>query len=132
MQGARFLSTIQLSNLLSFGKEGVRLDLEPLNVLIGPNGAGKSNLVEALTLLAAAPRDLSACIREGGGAAEWIWKGVERTSVAEIIAILSQPELFYRLVFTSVASRFQVQSENLNEGTSPVQGPLYLLGAGKA
>lgn len=133
MQGSRFLSTVQLSNLLSYDGKGTRLDLQPLNVLIGSNGSGKSNLVEALTLLAAAPRNLSARIREGGGSSEWIWKGASGTRVAEIIAILNQPSLFYRLVFTSVASRFQLQSENLNEWTSSAQGgPLYFFGAGKA
>lgn len=28
--------------LLSFGTQGINLDLRPLNVLIGPNGSGKS------------------------------------------------------------------------------------------
>ena len=33
---------ITLQNLLSFGPEGVELELGPLNVPIGPNGSGKS------------------------------------------------------------------------------------------
>ena len=43
--------------------------------MIGPNGSGKSNLIEAISILKAAPGDLSAPIREGGGIAEWVWKG---------------------------------------------------------
>ena len=74
MEGARFLRSIRLENILSFGP-GVEFPLEPLNVLIGPNASGKSNLIEALSLLAAAPRDLQAPIRAGGGVREWLWKG---------------------------------------------------------
>jgi len=36
MQGKKLLHSIRLTNLLSYGSEGVSLDLEPLNVLIGP------------------------------------------------------------------------------------------------
>ena len=75
MQGVRMLRSLRLTNLLSYGSNGTLIDLEPLNVLIGPNASGKSNLIEAVSLLAATPKDLLAPIREGGGAAEWIWKG---------------------------------------------------------
>ena len=51
------------------------LSLEPLNVLIGPNASGKSNLIDALSILKAAPRDLPEPIRQGGGTSEWLWKG---------------------------------------------------------
>ena len=37
---------ISARNLLSFGPDGIDLELGPLNVLIGPNGSGKSNLLE--------------------------------------------------------------------------------------
>ena len=56
MEGKRFLHSIRLQNILSFGPDTPELPLEPLNVLIGPNASGKSNLIEALSLLAAAPR----------------------------------------------------------------------------
>ena len=39
------LRRIHLKNLLSFGPEGIDLDLPRLTVLIGPNGSGKSNLL---------------------------------------------------------------------------------------
>lgn len=58
MEGKRFLRSIELKNILSYGPEGVKLELEPLNVLIGPNASGKSNLIQALRLLQAAPRDI--------------------------------------------------------------------------
>ena len=61
------IQTLRLSGLLSFAPESTPLELRNLNVLIGPNGSGKSNLIEALELLAAMPRDLSATIRDGGG-----------------------------------------------------------------
>jgi recombinational DNA repair ATPase RecF len=51
----RFLRTIKLRNILSFGPDTPELELQSLNVLIGPNGAGKSNLIEAISLLQAAP-----------------------------------------------------------------------------
>lgn len=92
MQGEKLLNSIRLKNLLSYGSEGVSLDLEPLNVLIGPNGSGKSNLIEAISLLAAAPRDLSKPLREGGGTAEWIWKGSERASVASLEVLITYPD----------------------------------------
>ena len=52
MEGFRFIESIRLQNVLSFGPEGVELPLEPLNVLIWPNGSGKSIPIEALTLFA--------------------------------------------------------------------------------
>lgn len=75
MKGVRFIRTIRLENVLSYGPSASEFPLEPLNVLIGPNASGKSNLIDALSLLAAAPRDLQAPIRGGGGVHEWLWKG---------------------------------------------------------
>lgn len=75
MDGFRLLCGLRLSSILSYGPKGEYVSLEPLNVLIGPNGSGKSNLIEAISLLRAAPSDLMSPIRAGGGAPEWIWKG---------------------------------------------------------
>src|SRR5690349_21134254 len=108
MQGKKFLHSIRLKNLLSYGEEGVSLDLEPLNVLIGPNGSGKSNLIEAISLLAAAPRDLLRPFRESGGSSQdWLWKGSEDVPVAELEASVEYtsqsivpPPLIYHLAFT--------------------------------
>ncbi len=67
------IRSIALGNLLSF--RDASLEMEPLNVLIGPNASGKSNLLEAISLLQAAPRDLAAAVRVRGGIREWTWKG---------------------------------------------------------
>ena len=64
-----FIRRIKLKNLLSFGPDTEELELAPLNVLIGPNGSGKSNLIEAIGLLKATPRDLTAPIRVAEGSA---------------------------------------------------------------
>ena len=68
---------LKLSGLLSFGPDGIDLPMERLNVLIGPNGSGKSNLLEAVSLLQAAPRGISEPIARMGGVREWMWKGEE-------------------------------------------------------
>ena len=67
--------SLKLSGLLSFGPDGIDLPLKPLNVLIGPNGSGKSNLLEAISLLQAAPRGISEPMSRTGGVREWTWKG---------------------------------------------------------
>ncbi|HVJ62121.1 MAG TPA: AAA family ATPase [Tahibacter sp.] len=59
------IRSISLKNLLSFGDPGVTLALKPLNVLIGANGSGKSNLIDAISLLQAAPRDIAEPLRDG-------------------------------------------------------------------
>jgi predicted ATPase len=86
----RLLYSLSLRNLLSFGPDTPVLPLTNLNILIGPNGSGKSNLVEALALLRAAPGDLRAVIRHGGGVSEWIWKGNARDA-ASLDVVLSNP-----------------------------------------
>jgi predicted ATPase len=75
MEGKRLLERLRLTNFLSYGPEGVEIDLQPLNVLIGANGSGKSNLIEALSILKAAPTDLEPAIRAAGGMTELCWKG---------------------------------------------------------
>jgi predicted ATPase len=117
MQGKKFLHSIRLKNLLSYGSEGVSLDLEPLNVLIGPNASGKSNLIEAVSLLAAAPRDLPGAFRGGGTPQDWLWKG-SQAAVAEIEASVLYPqkerdpvELAYRITFTASDFRLRILEE---------------------
>ena len=112
------IQTLRLSGLLSFAPDSAPLDLRDLNVLIGPNGSGKSNLIEAIELLAAMPRDLAATIRDGGGAGEWLWKGDDR-GPAEIDAVLNAAPtgrpLRYRLQFDAVQSRVEVTDEAIEE-----------------
>ena len=139
MDGKRFLRSIRLRNILSFGPDTPELPLEPLNVLIGPNASGKSNLIEALSLLAAAPRDLQAPIREGGGVHEWLWKGAERLGSATMDVTLEYPKplqhawqvsktcavdldvkLFgYRLSFKETTQRFDLQDESVEDKNPP-------------
>ena len=125
MDGIRLLHSLGLRNFLSFGDPGVTVPLEPLNVLIGPNCSGKSNLIEAIGLLQAAPKDLMAPIREGGGVAEWLWKAPERAPAAEVVAIAGNPRgkmpLRYKLSFSSVGQRFEVVDEAI-ENERPHDG----------
>jgi hypothetical protein len=37
----------------------------------------RGRFIEAIGLLRAAPKDLAAPLRDGGGVGEWIWKGGE-------------------------------------------------------
>ena len=84
------LKKISAKNVLSFGPDGMELELRPLNVLIGANGSGKSNLLELLNLLRAAPTDLSAPVRESGGVSEWIWRG-DPDAAATVEAVVENP-----------------------------------------
>ena len=83
-----FMHRIKLENILSFGPDAQELELRPLNVLIGPNGSGKSNLIEVIGLLGAAPRDITAPIREGGGGDNWIWRGEPKATEARVEVVV--------------------------------------------
>ena len=85
-----FMHSIKLENILSFGPDAEELALEPLNVLIGPNGSGKSNLIEVIGLLRAAPSDLMAPIREGGGSENWIWRGEPSATEARVEVVIER------------------------------------------
>lgn len=120
MQGKRFLRSIRLQNLLSYGDPGVDLELEPLNVLIGPNASGKSNLIAALSLLAAAPIDIQKPFREGGGVQAWTWKGEKFPVPAhvEVVFDLAFPRdlrLRYELVFDGGSLNSPIFKESLQE-----------------
>ena len=112
MEGMRLIQSIRLENILSFGPDIAELSLEPLNVLIGPNASGKSNLIEALSLFAAAPSDLQEPIRRGGGIRDWLWKGVPSVPTATVeVTFRTQRPLRYRLSFTCSADRFVMIDE---------------------
>ena len=124
MEGKRFIRTIRLQNILSYGPDPVELALGPLNVLIGPNGSGKSNLINVLSVLRGAPRNLPETIRRGGGTGEWLWKGRDRLAPASVeITAEYSPVLMplrYRLAFTEVNHRFELCDEVLeNEAPQP-------------
>lgn len=88
---------LTLKNFLSYGPEGVSVDLLPLNVLIGPNASGKSNLLEALAILRATTGDLPAAIREGGGIQEYLWKGEHGGSVANLQVLATLPVVMHHI-----------------------------------
>ena len=112
------LKSITAKNLLSFGPEGMTLDLEPLNVLIGPNGSGKSNLLEAIGLFQAAPRNLAAPVRRGGGVGEWIWKG-NPDSPASAEVVVSNPkgkqDLRHTIEFAKSSHWFELVDERVED-----------------
>ena len=120
------LKTIKLTNLLSFGAETEITFNTGLNVLIGANGSGKSNLIEAISLLQAMPKDLTKAVRDGGGIQEWLWKG-EENPIAQIEAIMRNPNgqqpLRHTLKFRATNYRIEVISELIeNEKMYPGAG----------
>lgn len=113
-----------LRGLLSFPPDMEPFELQPLNVLIGPNGSGKTNLIEALELLRAMPTDFAAAVRDGGGAAEWLWKGENPVREARIDietdgeAMPTGRPIRYRLDFTEVNDRIEVLEEAMEDAGS--------------
>src|SRR6266511_4021128 len=126
MEPASLIKSILLRDVLSFGENSDGLALGPLNILIGPNGSGKSNVIEALGLLRAAPRDLSAAVREGGGIRDWVWKGQPK-GAALIEVVVNYPAgnmpLRYRLEFREASQRLQIVDERIENETKPVSKP---------
>jgi predicted ATPase len=110
---------LTLRNFLSYGPEGVSVDLLSLNVLIGPNGSGKSNLLEALAILRATAKDLQGAIREGGGIDEYIWKGAGVPVSAILDVLVNDPRPFlsdhiqYRIELARNKTRLDVASEGI-------------------
>jgi predicted ATPase len=122
---ATFIRKIRLDRFLSFAPGSDPLQLHPLNVLIGANGSGKSNLIEAFELLRAMPANFAEAIRDGGGPAEWIWKGGNGARYAEIdveveVRAVGRP-LRHRLAFTPVSQRVEVFDEAIEE-LKPIHG----------
>jgi predicted ATPase len=105
------IKRLTLKKILSFKETTV--ELGPLNVLIGANAVGKSNLIEAISLLQAAPTGIEGQILRGGGIRQWLWLGDrERAQVAEIECelILTRGRQFGPLVY-----RLQFSHGILNE-----------------
>ena len=84
------ISSIKLSNLLSFDPETPALELRPLNILIGANGSGKSNFLDAISLLQAAGQKKleERIVRQGGGVSNWLWQGADKAAKATIDVVL--------------------------------------------
>lgn len=120
MDGKRLIRTVRLENVLSYGPDTSSFVLEPLNVFIGPNASGKSNLIEALSVLAAAPNDIQVPFREGGGAREWLWKGSQSSQPMATIEVTVEDfweknPLRYRLSFSEMMARFWLRDEVIDD-----------------
>ena len=126
MEGWKYLRTIRLHNILSFGPDTPEFSLEPLNVLIGPNASGKSNFIEALSLLHSARRDIQTPIRQSGGAGDWIWKGPAHDQYATIEVTAEFPArpmaLRYRMSFTDLNARFHLSDEVIEDEKPEANG----------
>lgn len=88
----RLIQHIKASNLLSFGPDGLDLELHDLNVLIGANGSGKSNFLEIFELLRALPKgeedsnNIEQMFSRSGGKSQWGWKGRQNRE-SEVISL---------------------------------------------
>ena len=117
-------------NFLSFGPDSAGIELRALNVFIGPNGSGKSNLIEAISFLRAAPKDLGAVTRKGGGVAEWIWKGASKQR-AEVMATFAETggqsnvPLLHEVAFGHAAGRFDLLEEKIHSQSGDGKPQFY-------
>jgi len=112
--GPRLLHALTPRNLLSFGPDTPQLTLGGLNVLVGPNGSGKSNLLDTLALLRSTPGDLRSVISQGGGAAEWVWKGAPQSAAAldvDVVTPLDAHVLRHLFAFRAEQQGFRVDDE---------------------
>ncbi|ABC24543.1 AAA family ATPase [Rhodospirillum rubrum] len=113
------IKSIKLTNILSFGEAAETIELRPLNVVIGPNGSGKSNLIAAIELFRALPKDAPAFFRREGGIHDWLWKGGEIPPVATIESVFDEKGplsgLRYALRFTVVGQHFEIIEERIEE-----------------
>lgn len=121
-----FLQSLTITNLLSFGPDSTAIPLQPLNIIVGTNGSGKSNFLEAITLLQAAPKDLSKPVRDAGGIEEWLWKPGGRGITASLEAIIGNvPEqtmpLRHHISFRESGQRFEIVEERI-ETKEPFSG----------
>lgn len=105
-------------NFLSFGPDNPGIDLKPLNLFIGPNGSGKSNLIEAISLMRAAPKEYREVTRKGGGVTEWIWKGSPKKPATVEWIVTSQKAslpLRHTMSFHSLNQSFHLDDERVEE-----------------
>ncbi len=133
---ASLIKEVTLRGFLSFAPAAASMKLTSLNVVIGPNGSGKSNLIEALSVLRAVPKDLPLPIRRGGGVSEWLWKDAreEQADHASIEVLFAEntiaqspgPAVRYRLAFGAQADNFVVLDERIeNEKPSSTNAKAY-------
>ncbi|MBK6999950.1 MAG: AAA family ATPase [Rhodoferax sp.] len=126
------IKSLKITNLLSYGAKAEAVELGQLNILIGPNGSGKSNFLEAISLLQAAPEQLTRPIRDGGATQDWLHKGGGSgpTKDAHIEAVIANAKgvknFRYGLAFNEIGGRFEVRDEYLeNEKADPGKSQPY-------
>jgi predicted ATPase len=105
------LRELTLENIFSFKK--TKVELRGLNVLIGPNAVGKSNLIEAISLLQAAPTGLSAAVLRHGGVRVVCSLAVRSPIAAIHCWEIGGEALQYRLEFSEQAAGFTILLERL-------------------
>ena len=120
----RLIRKLRPQSFLSFGPDFPGIELRALNVLIGANGSGKSNLIEAISLMRAAPKDWREVTRKGGGVSEWIWKG-ERNGTASVEVIVRPKRgaqaLRHTMAFLPINQTFALDDERV-ENETPYAG----------
>jgi predicted ATPase len=112
-------------NFLSFGPDNEGIELRPLNLLIGPNGSGKSNLIEAVSLLRSAPKELRDVTRKGGGVSEWIWKGNAREPASlewDVNYPKNKLPLRHFVAFRGATQAFSLDDERIEESKPRFDG----------
>ena len=118
------ITSINPSNILSFGEGQAPIELASLNILVGPNGCGKSNLIECFRLLQSATKAPPA------PAHDWLWQGQKNHPVLRLEAVVNYPagsrNLRYWLEFTSTDQVFLLTDERVeNEHPDPGHGKSY-------
>ncbi len=118
------LGEVTLENIFSFKKTTV--ELRGLNVLIGPNAVGKSNLIEAISLLKAAPIDLNLAMLRLGGV-RFVCSLSLRSPVAAIWcdATVGDKAVRYQLEFSEQAAGFMILRERLASSRGGLAAELY-------
>ena len=109
------IESIKLNGLLSFSHSAQAIPLQPLNLIIGPNGSGKSNLIESIDLLKMVGEQEH--LRFEGGISDWLFKGGDGNSIANIEILLNNPngsqKLRYVLSFTENNQRLVMVDEKI-------------------
>lgn len=108
--------SIRLRNFLSFGPEAEEIPLGKLNVLVGINGSGKSNLLEAFSLLRAAPQDIERVIIEGGGLQNWRWRKGDHVLAPSLLPVIIDDEKFlqHEIRFLNAGNAFDIAAESIS------------------
>lgn len=125
-----FLESIHLQGFLSFPPDAPPIPLKALNVLIGPNGSGKSNILEAFSVLQAAPSDLSVAFRNGGSLRDTIWDGLDEDSRASIAVAYGardvEEKLKYYMSYSVFGLGLRVLAESVSEISSKEENFFYI------